>query len=82
MREIIPRYIELGHELIHAYQFSLGQGMLNSNTTRQTFKDVDGSWVTREVGRKELVAIGFLPGLKFTENLLRKEHGLNNRLTH
>ena len=94
--ENIPKYIELGHELIHALRAMGGNTKHYNNQGTYAYTTPDGktqtfTWKQEEF---ETTGISYYPGYKYagtpvnawlwytTENALRDEHGLNRRVRY
>jgi hypothetical protein len=73
-RTSMPNYISLGHELIHAEHENLG---IDAGPTNPT----DTSYDTAEEERTIAVPSTAAPG-QITEDMLRAEHGLDQRVSH
>ncbi len=93
----IPKYIELAHELIHAYHIINGTLIRNKDKPLEKVLVKNNNidiirkkcpvyeshpiYTTRE-DKEEAVTIGYLGNEEITENAIRKENGLNERLCH
>lgn len=78
-----PAEITLGHELIHSLRYMEGV----STFAKEDYKYIDGSYIVTEKKQsvEELQTIGLgrhRKKYKYTENMLRKEHNLQQRLSH
>lgn len=61
------------------------QGSAKSKDTRTSYNyvDVQGDmWTLTNVKKEELETVGIINGSTYTENMLRKEHGLNMRIKY
>ncbi|MBQ9093743.1 MAG: hypothetical protein IJY03_07105 [Prevotella sp.] len=81
----MPPHIALGHELIHAHKSQKGDGKDINQGTRYSYKGIDGL-LTAPIEELETTGIKDIRGLvhdyKFTENKLREEENLNERLRY
>ena len=80
--EIVPMEITVGHELIHAYSGMNGVIPNENQKSTYIYKDVDGKMYETSESTSELETIGIKGNNKYTENKLRKEHGLNKRVAY
>ena len=78
----IPRHIALGHELIHGNRSMKGVSVNPDKTTIYKYKDSDGSILQTSAYTEELETVGLTGNSKYTENKLRKEQGLNERIMY
>ncbi len=75
-----PSYIGFGHELIHAHRSMYGV----AKTIQKNISNVYGN-VTENISEEEGETIGIginITPYKYTENKLRKEHGLQQRVLY
>ena len=80
--EISPSHITLGHELVHGLHQMNGTAKKYEDKSIYLFKDVNGqTWKTR-ARTEELETTGIIKNLKITENKLREEHKLNERILY
>lgn len=88
IEESIPRHIALGHELIHTHRSMNGVAKDKNKMVRYSYTGVDGSSHEESAPIEELETTGikhidnFIRNYKFTENKLRKEENLNERLRY
>ena len=80
--ETVPMEITVGHELIHAYSAMNGNTPNEDKKSSYIYKDVDGKMYETNESTSELETIGIKGNNKYTENKLRKEHGLNKRVVY
>ena len=80
--ETVPMEITVGHELIHAYHAMNGNTPNEDNESSYIYKDVDGKKYEAQSPTRELETVGLVGNNKYTENKLRKEHGLNKRVAY
>lgn len=78
-----PAEITLGHELIHSLRYMEGISTL----AKEDYQYTDGLYLVTEKKQsvEELQTIGlgrYSKKYKYTENMLRKEHNLQQRLSH
>ena len=85
IEETITPHIALGHELIHAHRSLNGDGKDINQGTRYSYKGIDGL-LTAPIEELETTGIKDIRGLvrdcRFTENKLREEENLNERLRY
>ena len=74
-----PKYISLGHELIHSYCYAKGLGNFNKIGN---YLDLTGKQCYSNYTMNELITVGIVSGSKYTENALRKEHSLPMRVRY
>ena len=80
--ETSPSHITLGHELVHGLHHMNGTAKKYEDKSIYSFKDVNGqTWKTR-ARTEELETTGIINRLKITENKLREEHKLNERIQY
>jgi len=83
MYEISPNFIMLGHELIHAKDHF--NGTLNKTEAEHSYSDLKGIRLIETHPKSEFRASGF-PGFVgkdgYSENNIRKEHGLKLRASY
>ena len=73
-----PKEIGLGHELIHGIRSMEGKAVKNTIKGIYSYKTVKGS--NKQVERlEELETVGLKGRFRYTENMLRKEQGLEQR---
>ena len=81
--ETAPNFIILGHELIHAKDHF--DGTLNKTDAIHSYSDLKGVKLTETYSKSEFRASGF-PGFigkdGYSENKIRKEHGLKLRASY
>ena len=80
--ETIPMEIVVGHELIHAYSAMNGNAPKDGEESSYIYRDVDGKLYETQEETSELETVGIIGNEKYTENKLRKEHGLNKRVVY
>lgn len=80
--ETVPMEITVGHELIHAYSAMNGNTPNEDKKSSYIYKDVDGKMYETNESTSELETVGIKGNNKYTENKLRKEHGLNKRVVY
>ena len=74
--------IALGHEIIHGNHSMKGQAVNPDSENRYNYKRSDGTiWQTSD-STEELETVGIIGNSKYTENKLRKEQGLNERIKY
>ncbi|WP_232211119.1 RHS repeat-associated core domain-containing protein, partial [Prevotella conceptionensis] len=78
-----PAEITLGHELIHSLRYMEGI----STSEKEDYKYTDGTYLVTEKKQsvEELQTIGlgrYRNKYKYTENMLRREHNFQQRLSH
>ena len=71
-----------GHELIHAYSAMNGNAPKDGEESSYIYRDVDGKLYETQEETSELETVGIIGNEKYTENKLRKEHGLNKRVVY
>jgi RHS repeat-associated protein len=77
-----PSYINLGHELIHAYHTVNGVKKKDDDYSEYVYKDTNGRKFRTSQRTEELETVGIKGGSPFTENMLRDEHGINKRIKY
>ncbi|WP_317047798.1 M91 family zinc metallopeptidase [Chryseobacterium sp. CBTAP 102] len=83
MYETAPNFIILGHELIHAKDHF--NGTLNKTNAIHDYSDLKGKKLTETYPKSEFRASGFSGFLGkdgYSENKIRKEHGLKSRASY
>ncbi len=84
-KENIPRHIALGHELIHAHRSMNGVAKDINKMTQYSYEGIDGI-LDAPIEELETTGIKDIDGsakkYKFTENKLREEENLNERLRY
>ncbi|WP_277115094.1 M91 family zinc metallopeptidase [Chryseobacterium sp.] len=83
MYETAPNFIILGHELIHAKDHF--NGKLNKTNAIHDYSDLKGKKLTETYPKSEFRASGFSGFLGkdgYSENKIRKEHGLKLRASY
>jgi RHS repeat-associated protein len=79
-RDVMPTYIVLGHELIHALGYMGGRRLVGEEEFSHTNRR--GLLETNTISTEELATIGLIDGKDITENDLRRENGLPLRATY
>lgn len=79
---IAKNYMILGHELIHADRNMKGIAYSNDKFEWYSYYDVDGSLKWDLKRTEELMVMGIIGGSIFSENGLRREHGLPIRIKY
>ena len=82
MKETTPLYISLGHELVHGIRSMNGIDKHFDNKSFYFYKDEDGQMWKTKARDEELETIGIFGDSEYTENKLREEHGLNERIKY
>ena len=73
----------LGHELVHGNRAMNGKAAPDESKSSYIFKDTNGDYYqVKNVPTEELETVGISGDDKFTENKLRKEHNLNQRIEY
>ncbi|TGX81763.1 hypothetical protein E5358_09550, partial [Palleniella muris] len=80
--EKIPFHIALGHELIHGHRAMNGVAKNLNKTATYQYMDTDGELYQTTAPMEELETVGIIGGYKFTEDLLREDHEIKERLKH
>lgn len=79
--EVIPKSIALGHELIHAYRGM--NGIVKKGEAEYIYKNENGVSVkVLKADPEELETTGLTGDYPFTENKIRKEQGINQRIKY
>ena len=73
-----PKEIGLGHELIHGIRSMEGKAVDNSIEGKYSYKTTTGS-KTQIKRLEELETVGLKGRFRYTENMLRKEQGIEQR---
>ena len=81
METILPKIV-LGHELVHGYRSMCGNGAHPDAESSYIFKDIDEKMYRERKSTEELETVGITGNSLFTENKLRREHGLNPRIRY
>ncbi|MDE5987425.1 MAG: hypothetical protein K2H16_09155, partial [Prevotella sp.] len=85
IKENIPRHIALGHELIHAHRSMNGVAKDMNKMTQYSYEGMGGI-LDAPIEELETTGIkdidGSVRNYKFTENKLREEENLNERLRY
>lgn len=81
---VVEDYIMLGHELVHAYRNMNGYAHAHKEREMYSYYDEHGKlqWETKR--KEELIVVGLSKAGSYiyTENALRKEHGLPKRVKY
>ena len=73
----------LGHELVHGNRAMNGKAAPYDSMSSYIFKDTNGDYYqVKNVPTEELETVGISGDDKFTENKLRKEQNLNQRIDY
>lgn len=77
-----PLYIGLAHELIHALRSMKGSAKGEQSTSNYSFTDENGRLQSVTEKTEELETVGIKGNQEITENKIRKEHGLGERVAY
>ncbi|NPD80663.1 hypothetical protein HPS57_01510 [Prevotella sp. PINT] len=80
--EKIPSHIALGHELIHAHRSMNGVAKNDKQSSKYQYQGSDGLIYEATQETEELETVGIKGSYKYTEDILRKEQGLNIRIDY
>ncbi len=79
--KILP-HIALGHELIHGLRAMNGVASSNNKNEKYQYRDTDGEVYQTTASTEELETVGITGNYRYTENMLREEEKLNERLRY
>ena len=80
--EVIPLFIVLGHEIIHGERSMDGIAVDPDTKFSYKYRTPYGQLKIKNTSKEELETVGIWGKAKRTENVLRKEHGLNKRIKY
>lgn len=81
--EAMPMHLILGHEMIHGLRSMKGEAIDKEKISNYIFEDVDEkTYMVSGVPTDELITTGIIDNYKYTENKLRKEQELNQRIKY
>lgn len=76
-------HIVLGHEMIHGYRTMEGNAKAQTETADYQYVDEKGNkWNVRNESVEELETVGIIGDSKYTENKLREEQNINQRIKY
>ena len=80
--EIMDNTMIVGHELIHAIRAMNGKAIDHDKEASYIYKETNGKKYETITREEELETVGIHGNSKYTENLLRVEHNLNQRIKY
>ena len=80
--EVTPLFIVLGHEIIHGERSMDGIAVDPDTKFSYKYRTPYGQLKIKNTSKEELETVGIWGKAKRTENVLRKEHGLNKRIKY
>ncbi len=82
IEERIPSHIVLGHEMVHGHRSMNGKAVSLGNKSEYTYKTENGDIMKAVEKTEELETVGIKGNYTHTENKLREEQRLNNRIKY
>lgn len=79
---VYSRHMDLAHELIHAYNMMEGRSVPHKIWDTYSWKRNDGAIQTMSYKAEEYRTTGLTGNYKYTENKIRREHGIDERVTY
>ena len=76
-----PEYVGAAHELIHGLRDMKGEAVRN-RTANYNYYGIKGKVIRGQAGIEELQTVGIYGSYRYSENLIRREHGLKLRRTY
>jgi RHS repeat-associated protein len=81
LEEVRPEYVGAAHEFIHGLRDMKGEAV-SMESVRYDYIDDLNSWQQQQEGLEEFHTIGIMGNYRYTENKIRKEHGLGWRICY